>query len=418
MIRGVSFSIKRLMERDLALFDLEHYEGMVIPTADQLLKLRSLNLTYGDEYHHYMNAAPIVETLGVPESWFWHRIEESWGAASDGWCDSLKAEDGYTLHELKRRHGLDPETVLERETQLPIFGEVCDDGIRRYASVQFERWESGGRAMRDYVWPCVEIFRSYNLTPEEAVWYIYDARADYGFFTPAELLKYGDSGVKSLVLADATEYAVKKRTERLAREWREPTKENVPDPKTVTSLIDSSEGLIDDQDSWWYDSKFSTLAKKLNVSEALLISRAKAPKKRYFGSVPESHLISILDLSRDALRESGLASNLVVSSIGQNGEKRFDAFQFECEHIFSPRHERLEFGDEEYVVSRPFREKLMAFSLVSKLLGEGYEPRAVATFLTEPSPWFGFVAPLDYAAVCGVEGFWVVVRVSELTLAK
>ena len=171
------------------MFDLEHYEGMVIPTANQLLMLRSLNLTYGDEYHHYMNAAPIVETLGVPESWFWHRIEESWGAASDGWCDSLKAEDGYTLHELKRRFGLDPETVLEREPQLPIFGEICDDGIRHYASVQFERWESGGRAMRDYVWPCVEIFRSYNLTPEEAVWYIYDARTDYGFFTPAELLK-------------------------------------------------------------------------------------------------------------------------------------------------------------------------------------------------------------------------------------
>lgn len=238
------------------------------------------------------------------------------------------------------------------------------------------------------------------------------------FSPPAELLKYGDSGVKSLVLADATEYAVKKRTERMARDWRKPTKENVPDPKTINNLIDSGESLIDEQDSWWYDSKFSALAKKLNVSEALLISRSKAPKKRYFGSVPESHLVSVLDLSRDALRESGLASSLVVLSIDPNGEKRFDAFQFECERIFSPRHERLEFAEEEYVVSRPFKQKPMAFSLVPKLLGEGYEPRAVATFLTEPSPWFGFVAPLDYAAACGVEGLRVVVRVAGLALAK
>ena len=179
--------------------------------ADDVLVVRSLGLPadlneWGHEHYELVS-----EVLGVPTDFMYERLNWAYHGGSDGWV-----------------------------------------------------------MIRPELFECVKVFSRVGVSPHVASDFLFYPVADYGFLCPWELLLSGDDGLRTLVVADAYSYALKRREKAVLEEFAQASVENVPTPERVTEL---AKGAVLPSVGDGSVSTMNALGKVLGIPAAVLTRR-------------------------------------------------------------------------------------------------------------------------------------------------
>lgn len=207
--------------------------------ADDVLVVRSLGLpTDLNEWEHE-HYELVSEVLGVPTDFMYERLKWAYHGGSDGWAmNSYHDEGGFSLADLEAK-GVPRDDVLRLHEEGCLIGgsvRVLGDDELLFACAQFWGGADGGVMIRPELFECVKVFSRVGVSPHVASDFLFYPVADYGFLCPWELLLSGDDRLRTLVVADAYAYALKRREKAVFEEFAQASVEIVPTPERVTEL--------------------------------------------------------------------------------------------------------------------------------------------------------------------------------------
>ena len=361
----------------------DEYPGFKFFSAEDVLKVRSLGLpesTYDWLNEHFELVSSV---LGVSTEFMYERLNEAFEGGSAGWCDYCEWGEGASLSELETQG-------LSRGEVMRLYEEGCLNGGIWEGDLLFTRaqfWGGAGETTLRFnpeFFECVKTFRAVGVEPHITDDFLFTPSPEYGFLSAAELLLSGDEALVTLALEDARECALKRRTDIVGRAWVRAGEGNVPAPGNVVALTEA--GIVPSA-SGGSLGDLGALAEVLRVPWGVLVRR--------FAEV---------DGRSDGVRWAGLPPHRVADGSGVSE----DALVGMCEsgELLSGRysdgdclveavHLMPVYGDDGSVVDWVFFPG--SVRLVAELRDWGWGSDRIVQFLEEPSPWFGLVAPVEYA---------------------
>lgn len=361
----------------------DEYPGFKFFSAEDVLKVRSLGLpesTYDWLNEHFELVSSV---LGVSTEFMYERLNEAFEGGSAGWCDYCEWGEGASLSELETQG-------LSRGEVMRLYEEGCLNGGIWEGDLLFTRaqfWGGAGETTLRFnpeFFECVKTFRAVGVEPHITDDFLFTPSPEYGFLSAAELLLSGDEVLVALALEDARECALKRRTDIVGRAWVRAGEGNVPVPGNVVALTEA--GIVPSA-SGGSLGDLGALAEVLRVPWGVLVRR--------FAEV---------DGRSDGVRWAGLPPHRVANGSGVSE----DALVGMCEsgELLSGRysdgdclveavHLMPVYGDDGSVVDWVFFPG--SVRLVAELRDWGWGSDRIVQFLEEPSPWFGLVAPVEYA---------------------
>ncbi len=369
----------------------DEYSGFKFFSAEDVLKVRSLGLpesTYDWANEHFELVSSV---LGVSTEFMYERLREAFEGGSAGWCDYCEWGDGASLAELEAEG-------LSRGEVIRLYEEGCLNGGIWEGDLLFTRaqfWGGAGKGVwggtgeitlrfNPEFFECVKTFRAVGVEPHITDDFLFTPSPEYGFLSAAELLLSGDEALVTLVLEDAQECALKCRTDVAGRVWVRVGEGNVPVPGNVVALTEA--GIIPSADGGSLGD-LGALAEVLRVPWGVLVRRF-AEVDRRSGSVrwagfPPRRVADGSGVSEDALVGMCESGELLSGRYGDG----------DC--LVEPVHLMPVYGDDGSVVDWVFFPG--SVRLVAELRDWGWGSDRIIQFLEEPSPWFGLVAPIEYA---------------------
>ncbi len=251
--------------------------------VDDVLVVRSLglpaDLNEWEEEHYEL----VSEVLGVPTDFMYERLNWAYHGGSDGWAmKSYHTEGGFSLADLEAK-GVPRDDVLRLHEEGCLIGgsvRVLGDDELLFACAQFWGGADGGVMIRPELFECVKVFSRVGVSPHVASDFLFYPVADYGFLCPWELLLSGDDRLRTLVVADAYSYALKRREKAVFEEFAQASVENVPAPGRVTEL---AKGAVFPSVGDGSVSTMNALGKVLGVPAAILTRRLDNADERPTG---------------------------------------------------------------------------------------------------------------------------------------
>lgn len=248
--------------------------------VDDVLVVRSLGLPtdlneWEDEHYELVS-----EVLGVPTDFMYERLNWAYHGGSDGWAmNSYHDEGGFSLADLEAK-GVPRDDVLRLYEEGCLIGgvvRVLGDDELLFACAQFWGGADGEAMIRPELFECVKVFSRVGVSPHAASDFLFYPVADYGFLCPWELLLSGDEGLRTLVVADAYSYALKRREKAVFEEFAQASVGNVPVPERVTEL---AKGAVLPSVGDGSVSTMSALGKVLGIPAAILTRRLDNVEER------------------------------------------------------------------------------------------------------------------------------------------
>ena len=361
----------------------DEYPGFKFFSAEDVLKVRSLGLpesTYDWLNEHFELVSSV---LGVSTEFMYERLNEAFEGGSAGWCDYCEWGEGASLSELETQG-------LSRGEVMRLYEEGCLNGGIWEGDLLFTRaqfWGGAGETTLRFnpeFFECVKTFRAVGVEPHITDDFLFTPSPEYGFLSAAELLLSGDEVLVALALEDARECALKRRADVVGRAWVRVGEGNVPVPGNVVALTEA--GIVPSAGGGSLGD-LGALAEVLRVPWGVLVRR--------FAEV---------DGRSDGVRWAGLPPHRVADGSGVSE----DALVGMCEsgELLSGRYSDGDclveavylmpvYGDDGSVVDWVFFPG--SVRLVAELRDWGWGSDRIVQFLEEPSPWFGLVAPVEYA---------------------
>lgn len=369
----------------------DEYPGFKFFSAEDVLKVRFLGLpksTYDWENEHFELVSSV---LGVSTEFMYERLKEAFEGGSAGWGIYCEWGDGLSLAELE-------DKGLPRAEVMRLYEEGCLNGGIWEGALLFTRaqfwggagkgvWSGSGEGALRFnpeFFECVKTFRAVGVEPHITDDFLFTPSPEYGFLSAAELLLSGDEVLVALALEDARECALKRRTDIVGRAWVRAGEGNVPVPGNVVALTEA--GIVPSA-SGGSLGDLGALAEVLRVPWGVLVRR--------FAEV---------DGRSDGVRWAGLPPHRVANGSGVSK----DALVGMCEsgELLSGR-----YGDGDYLVAAVHLMPVYgadgsvdgwvffpgSVRLVAELRDWGWGADRITEFLESPSPWFGLVAPVEYA---------------------
>lgn len=254
--------------------------------ADDVLVVRSLGLPADLNEWEHEHYELVSEVLGVPTDFMYERLKWAYHGGSDGWAmKSYHTEGGFSLADLEAK-GVPRDDVLRLHEEGCLVGgsvRVLGDEELLFACAQFWGGTDGGVTIRPELFESVKVFSRVGVSPHVASDFLFYPVADYGFLCPWELLLSGDDRLRTLVVADAYSYALKRREKTVFEEFAQPSVENVPTPERVTEL---AKGAIFPSVGDGSVRTMNALGKVLGVPAAILARRLNNADERPAG-IPE-----------------------------------------------------------------------------------------------------------------------------------
>lgn len=373
----------------------DEYPGFEFFSAEDVLKVRSLGLpksTYDWGNEHFELVSSV---LGVSTEFMYERLREAFEGGSAGWCAYCEWGDGLSLGELE-------DKGLPRAEVMRLYEEGCLNGGIWEGALLFTRaqfWGGAGKGVwsvpgegalrfNPEFFECVKMFRAVGVEPHITDDFLFTPSFEYGFLAAAELLLSGDEALVALVLEDARECVLKRRAEVVGCAWVRAGVGNVPAPGNVVALTVA--GVVPSVGGGSLGD-LGALAEVLRVPWGVLVRR--------FAEV---------DGRSDGVRWAGLPPHRVADGSGvsedvlvgmcESGELlsgRYD--DGDC--IVEAVHLMPVYGVDGWLVDWVFFAG--SVRLVAELRDWGWGDSRIVEFLESPSPWFGLVAPIEYARLGG-----------------
>lgn len=289
------------------------------------------------------------------------------------------------------------EGCLVGDVWKPAFN--ADEGVPglRFTRAQF--WGGAGKGVwggsgegalrfNSEFFECVRVFSRLGVSAGAVDVFLFYPSHDYGFLTAAELLLSGDEGLRALVLADARAWALKSLEGVAVEDWVRVSVGTVPVPGnvvalTVAGIIPSvGDGSVRD---------LGVLGEVLRVPVGVLVHRLA-------GAGRGQELVwrvGMIDV--DVAAGAGVSVDVVrgLCASGELVAKRFKDGDYWVNgvHLMPVGRDDVLVDDWELFPD--------SVRLVAELRGLGWDDSRVVEFLVEPSPWFGLVAPVEYARLGG-----------------
>lgn len=361
----------------------DEYPGFKFFSAEDVLKVRSLGLpesTYDWENEHFELVSSV---LGVSTEFMYERLKEAFEGGSAGWCAYCEWGDGASLAELESE-GLPGGEVMRLYEDGCLNGGIWE-GDLLFTRAQF--WGGAGEATLRFnpeFFECVKTFRVVGVEPHVTDDFLFTPSPEYGFLSAAELLLSGDVALVTLVLEDAQECELKCRADVAGRAWVRVGEGNVPVPGNVVALTEA--GVVPSVGGGSLGD-LGALAEVLRVPWGVLVRRfAEVDRRsdgvRWAGLPP-----------RRAAVGSGVSAD-VVEGMCESGELLSGRYG-DGDRIVEAVHLMPVYDFDGLVVDWVFFHD--SVRLVGELRDWGWGADRIVQFLEEPSPWFGLVAPIEYA---------------------
>lgn len=384
----------------------DEYPGFKLFSAEDVLKVRSLGLpksTYDWENEHFELVSSV---LGVSTEFMYERLKEAFGGGSAGWGIYCEWGDGLSLAELEDK-GLPGTEVMRLYEEGCLNGGIWE-GALLFTRAQF--WGGAGKGVwsvsgegalrfNPEFFECVKMFRAVGVEPHITDDFLFTPSFEYGFLSAAELLMSGDEALVALVLDDARECALGRRAEVVGRAWGRAGVGNVPVPVNVVALTVA--GVVPSVGGGSL-ADLGALAEVLRVPWGVLVHRFASIDERSNGvrwaGLPPRKVAKGLGVPEDVVVGMCESGELMAGKYGDG------------DYIVEGVHLMPVYGDDGLVIDWVF------FSGSVRLVGElrdwGWGDDRIVEFLESPSPWFGLVAPIEYARLGDeyVDAVLVVVR--------
>lgn len=365
----------------------DEYPNFKFFSAEDVLKVRSLGLpesTYDWVNEHFELVSSV---LGVSTEFMYERLNEAFEGGSAGWCDYCEWGDGVSLAELESE-GLSRGDVMRLYEAGCLNGGIWE-GDLLFTRAQF--WGGTGEGPLRFnpeFFECVKTFRAVGVEPHITDDFLFTPSPEYGFLSEAELLLSGDEALVALVLEDARECALKCRADVVGRAWVRVGEGNVPVPGNVVALTEA--GVVPSVGGGSLGD-LGALAEVLRVPWGVLVRRfAEVDRRsdgvRWAGLPP-----------RRAAVGSGVSAD-VVEGMCESGELLSGRYG-DGDRIVEAVHLMPVYDFDDLVVDWVFFHD--SVRLVGELRDWGWGADRITEFLESPSPWFGLVAPIEYARLGG-----------------
>lgn len=369
----------------------DEYPGFEFFSAEDVLKVRSLGLpesTYDWGNEHFELVSSV---LGVSTEFMYERLREAFEGGSAGWGAYCEWGDGLSLAELEDK-GL-PRAEVMRLYEAGCLNGGIWEGALLFTRAQF--WGGAGKGVwsvsgegalrfNPEFFECVKMFRDVGVEPHITDDFLFTPSFEYGFLSAAELLMSGDEALVALVLDDARECALGRRAEVVGRAWVRAGVGNVPVPGNVVALTVA--GVVPSVGGGSLGD-LGALAEVLRVPWGVLVRR--------FADV---------DGRSDGVRWAGLPPRRVADGMGVSEEgvlsmcesgELLSGRYWDGDCIVEAVHLMPVYGGDGLVVDWVFFPG--SVRLVGELRDWGWGSDRIVQFLESPSPWFGLVAPIEYA---------------------
>lgn len=369
----------------------DEYPGFKFFSANDVLRVRSLNLPEDRSYWENEHYELISSVLGVPVGFMYDRVNQAYNGGAAGWEFHCDWADGFSLAELEAA-GLSRDEVwrwyedgcLVGGLRKPAFRGSSEVAEFRFTRAQFWGGSVGKVALCYKFFECVQVLTRMNVLPEHIDGFLFYPSRDFGFLTAAELLLSGNDDLRALVLADAWAWALKCCEWLVVDDWGAVWVGSVPAPGNVSALVGA--GIVPSVGAGSVKD-LGALSEALRVPWGVLVQRFKVVDERPDGVYPLGMFVE------NVAEDSGIPvddvnqmceSGDLIHEVRKNGEYKIDAV-----HLMPA-------GDEdvlcEYWVLFPD-----SVRLVNGLRDLGWEDARIIEFLTARSPWFGLVSPVEYA---------------------
>lgn len=385
----------------------DEYPGFKFFSAEDVLRVRSLALPVSVDDWEHEHFELVSGVLGVSTDLMYERLREAFDGGSTGWDFFCDWYDGLSLDE-QEAEGLPAGEVMRWFEEGCLVGDVwkpafnADEGEvgLRFTRAQF--WGGSGEGCLRFnseFFECVRVFSRLGVSAGAVDMFLFYPSHDYGFLTAAELLLSGDEGLRALVLADARVWALKSLEQVAVKDWVRVSVGSVPVlgnvvALTVAGIVPSvGDGSVRD---------LGVLAGVLRVPAGVLVHRFAGAGRRSGGvrwcALPVGDVVAGAGVSVCDVRRLCEQGELLVER-RKSGELWVDAV-----HLMPAGRDDVLVDD--WVI---FPDSVR---LVRELRGLGWGDSRVVEFLVEPSPWFGLVAPIEYARLGGeyVDAVLVVAR--------
>ena len=359
------------------------YPGFKFFSAEDVLKVRSLGLpesTYDWVNEHFELVSSV---LGVSTEFMYERLKEAFEGGSAGWGIYCEWGDGLPLAELEAE-GLPRAEVMRLFEDGCLNGGIWE-GDLLFTHAQF--WGGAGETTLRFnpeFFECVKMFRAVGVEPHITDDFLFTPSPEYGFLSAAELLLSGDEALVALVLEDARECALKCRTDIVGRAWVRVGEGNVPVPENVVALTEA--GIVPSAGGGSLGD-LGALAEVLRVPWGVLVRRFAEVDGRSDGvrwaGLPPHRVADGSGVSKDALVGMCESGELLSGRYGDG----------DC--LVESVHLMPVYGVDGSVAGWVFFPG--SVRLVAELRDWGWGDDRIVQFLEEPSPWFGLVAPIEYA---------------------
>ena len=361
-------------------------------SVEDVLVVRSLGLPEDFELWVHEHYELVAGVLGVPTDFMYYRLNSAYHGGSDGWVmDSYHDDGGFSLDELVAG-GLGRDEVLRLYEDGCLIGgvsEVEDGGELFFARNQFEVGADCGVMLLPELFEGVRVFSRVEAHPYVMSDFLFYPCPDYGFLCPVELLLSGDEGLRALVVGDAYAYALKRRGAVVSAGFVRAGVSSVPVPGRVVELAEG--GVVPSVGDGSLGA-LGGLAGVLGVSQAVLVRRFANVGERPVGvcrsGFSERWMAEAVGVSVDVFRGMCEVGDFVVERVDSWGE-----------YVVSGVHFAPVFNDRNRVGGFVFFPD--SLRLVDELRNLGWGDSRIVEFLEEPSPWFGLVAPVEYARLGG-----------------
>lgn len=374
----------------------DEYPGFEFFSAEDVLRVRSLGLPESVDDWEAEHFELVSSVLGVPTEFMYERLNRAFNGGSAGWelyCDWY---EGFSLGELEAE-GLPRGEVMRWFEEGCLVGGVWKPAFSggegevglRFTRAQFWGGSGGGSVRFNSVFfECVRVFSGLGVSGDAVDMFLFYPSRDYGFLTAAELLLSGDGGLRALVLADARVWALRSLERGVVEDWVRVSVGSVPVPGNVVALTVAGivpsvgDGSVRD---------LGVLVEVLRVPSGVLVHRLAGAGRRSGGvrwcALPVGDVVAGAGVSVDDVRRLCEQGELLVER-RKSGELWVDAV-----HLMPAGRDDVLVDD--WVI---FPDSVR---LVRELRGLGWGDSRIVEFLVEPSPWFGLVAPVEYARLGG-----------------
>lgn len=373
----------------------DEYPGFKFFSANDVLRVRSLNLPedrydWGNEHYELISSV-----LGVPVGFMYDRVNQAYRGGAFGWEFHCDWYEGFSLDELEEA-GLSHDEVwrwykdgcLVGGLHKPAFRGSSDVEEFRFTRAQFWGGSVDKVGLCYKFFECVQVFTRLNVLPEHIDGFLFYPSRDFGFLTAAELLLSGDDDLRALVLVDAYAWALKCCERAVVEDWATVWVGTVPAPGNVSALVGA--GIVPSVGDGSVKA-LGVLSEALRVPWGVLVRRcfnANAhPVRVSWGGKPADDVAANSGIPVDDVNQMCESGDLIYQ-VRKNGVYWVDAV-----HLMPVKDEDVLC---EYWVFFPD-----SVRLVKGLRDLGWGDARVVEFLTKRSPWFGLVAPVEYARLGG-----------------